>query len=378
MSDSKPGERYVGLISGTSMDGIDAVVVDFGGASPRLLSATTLPFEGELRETLDAVRLDPDHFPVARLGWLDAVLGDRFAEAARAVIVQAGLDASDITAIGSHGQTVVHHAEADPPYTLQIADPHRISENTGIVTVADFRRADLAAGGQGAPLAPLLHDALFRSDDQVRAVVNLGGIANVTLLAPGEPVRGFDTGPANCFLDLWYRRHFDSARYDAGGRWAASGSVDPDWLARLMDDPFLARPAPKSTGIEYFTPAWLDERLPGWAASRPADIQATLSEFSALSLAEAIEAAQGEAPSMLVACGGGAANADLLGRIERRCNGTRVVPSDELGLDADHVEATLFAWLARARLADRRLETGPVTGAGHPVALGTIHLPPTT
>lgn len=373
MGATPPGELYVGLISGTSMDGIDAVAVDFDGDAPRLLAATTLPFKGELREALDTVRRDPNHFPVARLGWLDAVLGDRFAEAARVVIDRAGLAPSDIAAIGSHGQTIVHHAEADPPYTLQVADPHRIAAITGIVTVADFRRADLAAGGQGAPLAPLLHNALFRSPDEARAVVNLGGIANVTLLAPGEPVRGFDTGPANCFLDLWYRRHSNSARFDAGGRWAASGTVDEGWLERLMDDPYLARPAPKSTGIEYFTPAWLDSRLPDWAASRPADVQATLAEFSARALTEAIDAAPGEAPSLLVACGGGAANADLLERIERCGGGIRVVRSDELGLDADHVEATLFAWLARVRLSGRSLDTQSVTGASRPVKLGVVH-----
>ena len=367
-----PGECFVGLISGTSMDGIDAVVVRLGDDAPRLLSAATYPFDDELRETLDTVRRDPDGFPVSKLGALDAVLGDRFAEAALAVIAEAGLEPADVTAIGSHGQTIVHHAEASPPYTLQIADPHRIARRTGLVTVADFRRADLAAGGQGAPLAPLLHDALFRSDGQARAVVNLGGIANVTLLLPDQAVSGFDTGPANCFLDLWYRRHFRDARFDRDGAWAAQGRVDPDWLDELLSDPYFSRPAPKSTGIEYFSPDWLARRLPDWADERPADIQATLAELSARSIAEALQADTIGRLDTLVTCGGGAANRDLVRRIAERLDGVEVMASDALGLAADHVEATLFAWLARARLRNQALDTAPITGAKDAVLLGVV------
>ncbi len=369
------GERYVGLISGTSMDGVDAVVAEFGTDSPRLLAHAVLPFEGALRERLDAVRADPDGFPVAALGALDVRLGDRFAEAALAVVSAAGLNPSHITAIGSHGQTVVHHPCADPPFTLQIADPHRIARRTGIVTVADFRRADLAAGGQGAPLAPLLHDALFRSDDETRAVVNLGGIANVTLLLPGQPLSGLDTGPANCFLDLWYRRHGNGGRYDAGGRWSAGGRVDTDWLMKLKADPYFARLAPKSTGIEYFSPGWLDARLPAWAEDRPRDVQATLAELSARTIADAIRAARPEGVDTCIVCGGGAANADLCRRLAAALDEVEIKPSEALGLPADDVESTLFAWLARERLAGRRLATGPVTGADRPVLLGSVYEP---
>lgn len=372
---SAAGERYVGLISGTSMDGIDAVVVDFGADSPRLLAQAVLPFEGELRETLDEVRANPDGFSVAALGALDVRLGDRFAEAALAVVSAAGLSPSDITAIGSHGQTVIHHPQADPPFTLQVADAHRIARRTGIVTVADFRRADLAAGGQGAPLAPLLHDALFRSDDEARAVINLGGIANVTLLLPDQPLSGLDTGPANCFLDLWYRRNAGDGRYDAGGRWSAGGQVDKAWLAKLKADPYFARPAPKSTGIEYFSPAWLDARLPEWAEDRPADVQATLAELSAQTIADAIRTARPVGIDTCIVCGGGAANADLCRRLAAALDEIEITPSDRLGLPADDVESTLFAWLARERLAGRRLTTGPVTGANRPVLLGTVHEP---
>ncbi len=361
---------HVGLISGTSMDGIDAVVVDLNSRPPRLLAAETYAFDDALRHSLDTLRADPDAFPAARLAWLDAHLGDRFAEAALKVIEQAGLRTADIEAIGSHGQTVLHRVDADPPHTLQIGDPHRIVERTGIVTVADFRRADVAAGGQGAPLAPLIHHALLSSPDECRVVVNLGGIANLTRLAPGMPVIGFDTGPANCFLDLWYRRH-NRDRFDADGQWAAGGASDPDWLQQLLKDPYLALEAPKSTGIEYFSTRWLDERLPDWADHRPQDIQATLAEFSAASLSDAVGPLQ---PERILLCGGGVHNRDLCQRIERHLPGCTIDATDAFGLPADHVEATLFAWLAQARLALQRLDTRTITGASRPIMLGTVHL----
>ena len=369
-----PGELYVGLISGTSMDGIDAVVVDLSEPRPRLLSAMTRPFDQALRQTLEAVRAAPDDFPVARLGALDAVLGDRFAEAALQAIEAAGLDTHEIRAIGSHGQTIVHHPEATPPFSLQVGDAHRIARQTGIATVADFRRADLAAGGQGAPLAPLLHDALFRDARRSRAVINLGGIANVTVLQPGEPVRGFDTGPANCFLDGWYRRHHARGRFDENGAWVAGGAVDEAWLERLLEDPYFRQAPPKSTGIEYFSPGWLDARLPDWAASRPRDAQATLAEFSARTIAASLAACKPR-PAEWIVCGGGAANADLLERLGARDPDATVMASDALGLPADHVEATLFAWLARERLAGRAMATESITGAGTRPLLGVVHAP---
>lgn len=372
MGSAPPGELYVGLISGTSMDGIDAVLVDLAEDRPAVLAAQTHAFDDDLRAALDTVRRDPDRFPVSELGRLDAVLGDRLADAALAVIEAAGRRPEEIRAVGSHGQTVVHHAEADPPFTLQIGDPWRLARRSGITTVADFRRADLAAGGQGAPLAPLLHDALFRDESETRCVANLGGIANVTLLEPGRDVLGFDTGPANCLLDLWYRRHHAEGRYDAAGQWAASGRVDRDWLGELMRDPYLAQPAPKSTGIEYYTPTWLDDRLPEPLPMHPADVQATLAEFSAASLAGALEALDSARIDRLLVCGGGVHNDDLLERIGRRLPDTPIESTAEYGLDPDHVEATLFAWLAQRRLAGDRIDTRSVTGASRPVLAGSL------
>jgi anhydro-N-acetylmuramic acid kinase len=367
-------ERYVGLISGTSMDGIDVAVVDFDRGEA-VLALDTIPFDPATRAELDEVRRDPDCFPVAALARLDARLGECFARATLKVLDQAGLEARDIRAIGCHGQTILHRAGPDdePPHTLQIADPHRIAALTGIAVVADFRRADLAAGGQGAPLAPLIHQALLGDECEHRVVVNLGGIANITVLPAGGGVSGFDTGPANCFLDWWYRQHHDD-RFDAEGRWAARGRVDQAWLDRLLADPYYALPPPKSTGIEYFSVDSLRRQLPDWANDRPADIQATLAELTAVSLCDAIRGAAAGTERVLV-CGGGAHNHHLIRQIARRLE-CPVQSTADHGLDPDAVEAVLFAWLAREHLAGRRVDTRSITGARHLIQSGVLIDPP--
>lgn len=369
-------EYYIGLISGTSMDGIDAVLCDFSTRPPAILAACTQPFAAEPRALLDRLRQDPDHFPATELAYLDTLLGDAFAAAALAVLADAAIDRKLVQAIGSHGQTVLHRPAASPPYSLQIGDPNRIAAATGILTIADFRRADLAAGGQGAPLAPLLHQALLASPQENRVVLNLGGIANITVLPAAGGVSGFDTGPANCFLDLWYRQ-YHGGRHDDGGRWAASGQVDADWLEVLMADPYFRQPAPKSTGIEYFSPSWLQARLPHWAETRPADVQATLLAFSIRSIVEAIQALDAEQqPARVIVCGGGVHNARLMEGLATSLPTARVGSSAEHGLDPDQVEALLFAWLARERLAQRALSTPSITGARHPVLAGAVVAPP--
>ncbi len=367
-------DHLIGLISGTSMDGIDAVLVRFEPEC-RVLSQVNTPYSDPMLRALDTLRRDPDAFPVAAMAQLDAELGDAFATAALAVMQQAGLTPDAICAIGSHGQTVLHRAGPNdrPAHTLQIGDPHRIAANTGIVTVADFRRADLAAGGQGAPLAPLIHQALLADSSEYRLVVNLGGIANLTRLHPERAVSGFDTGPANCFLDAWYRRHHQG-RFDRNGDWAASGTVDSSWLLHLLADPYFSLPPPKSTGIEYFSLDWLIQRLPDWADTRPQDIQATLAEFSAVSLVQALSDDDAR-PDRVLVCGGGVHNHDLLERIRRRLS-CPVQSTSDFGLDPDIVEATLFAWLARERLAGRPVATPGITGARGAVLLGVVCQPP--
>ena len=361
----------IGLISGTSMDGIDAAAVDFSGDRPELVGAETVPYTDSLRTQLDELRADPDAFPAARLARLDTEVGDAFATAANELLAATGLRSGNVRAIGSHGQTVLHRPDADPPHTLQIGDPTRIAAATGIDVVADFRRADLAAGGQGAPLAPLLHSALLGSAGETRVVVNLGGIANVTVLDDNRVAAGFDTGPANCFLDDWYRARHDD-RFDAGGAWAASGRIDERLLGRLTADDYFSRRPPKSTGIEYFSPAWLRARLPDDAASRPADVQATLAELSAATLADAIRRFGPARPDRILLCGGGVANDDLVARIRRRLGDTPLHSTAEYGIDPNFVEATLFAWLACEFLAGRAVDTPPVTGAARAVRLGAL------
>ncbi len=367
---------FVGLISGTSMDGIDAVVADFSHQQPHILAADTFAFTPELRQQLDQVRADPDHFPTARLALLDAQFGEKLAEAASRIIEQSGMKPSAIAAIGSHGQTVLHRPDAQPPHTLQIGDPTRIVERTGCIVVADFRRADLAAGGQGAPLAPLLHHALLADDEENRLVVNLGGIANVTVLPGDGGVSGFDSGPANCYLDLWYRRHHadpKDGRYDADGAWARTGAIKQNFLEKLLKDTYLQRTPPKSTGIEYFSPSWLDQQLPPDAATRPADIQATLAEFSAVSLARSVQEFVPFHPDRILVCGGGVHNADLMKRIQQQLGGIPMDTTAPYGIDPDHVEALLFAWLARERMTGSPVNSSSITGASRPVELGAIY-----
>lgn len=360
---------FIGLISGTSMDGIDAVLVDFSAATPELLRSASFDYPEAVGTALDALRQDPDGFPAGRLARLHAEIGEAFAEAAGNLIDSSGIDRRDIVAVGSHGQTVLHRPDDAVPHTLQIGEPARIAARTGIDVIADLRTADLAVGGQGAPLAPLLHDELLRDPAENRLVLNLGGIANLTLLPSDGTVSGFDTGPASCFLDGWYRRH-GTGRFDRDGAWAASGTVDSDWLAQLMNEPYLRQPAPKSTGIEYFTPEWLEQRLPVRAENRPQDIQATLAEFSAASIARAVDTLVSFRPDRLLVCGGGVHNVDLMQRLRSRLGRLPMDSTTAHGIDPDFVEATLIAWLARAHLLDRRIDTRPITGARQAVRLG--------
>ncbi|MDT8410705.1 MAG: anhydro-N-acetylmuramic acid kinase [Wenzhouxiangellaceae bacterium] len=364
-------EYFIGLISGTSMDGIDAVLIDFAGDRPAPMAAQTFQYADALRDALDRLRKDPDGFPASRLARLDAEVGQAFAEAAMGLLACARIPSSRVRAIGSHGQTVLHRPDDAFAHSVQIGDPSRIAEATGIDTVADLRRADLAAGGQGAPLAPLIHQALLACDRENRLVVNLGGIANVTVLPASGGVAGFDTGPASCFLDDWYRAHREG-RFDNAGQWAASGRIDERWLQQLMTEPYFERRPPKSTGIEYFSPAWLKARLPADAGQRPADIQATLAELSAASLVAGIERFTSFRPDRVLLCGGGVFNADLVGRIEKRLGAVPLESTARHGIDPNFIEATLIAWLAREFIANRPINTPPITGARHPVRLGAL------
>ena len=360
---------HLGLISGTSADGIDAALVRF---EPRLESvhARTFAWEPTLRARLVALGQAQGEVSLDELGRLDVEVANAFADAALRLIEEAGLRRADVAAIGSHGQTVRHRPGGDLPFTWQLGDGSVIAERCGIATVADFRRRDVAAGGQGAPLMPAFHAAALRSLDEDRAVLNLGGIANLTLLPREGEVRGFDTGPANALLDAWYQRQTGGA-CDAGGAYAASGKVDQGLLDRLLGDPWFALPPPKSTGREQFHLAWVQSRLEG-AGCRPQDLQATLLELSAATIANALRATQ-PATRRLLACGGGVHNPLLLERIRARLPGTQVESTADHGLDPDFVEAIGFAWLARETLAGRPGNLPSVSGARGPRVLGVVH-----
>ena len=362
---------FLGLMSGTSADGIDAALVQFpdeGGC--HFVHGHTFDWDPALRAEL--VALGQGHEPASldALGQLDARVGIAFAEAANGLLAQAGVDRAQVRAIGSHGQTIRHRPTSDPAFTWQIGDAKRIAELTGITTVADFRRRDVAAGGQGAPLMPAFHLAMLGSGDEDRAVLNLGGIANLSLIARDGSLLGFDTGPANALLDGWCQRHLGTS-FDAAGAFAASGRVDAALLARLLAEPWFALPPPKSTGREQFHLDWVQARL-GEPALAPADVQATLLELTAATVADALLAHLPEVKRLLV-CGGGVRNPPLLRRIGARLPGVVVVSSAEHGLDPDFMEAMGFAWLARETLGGRPGNLPAVSGARGLRILGAIH-----
>ena len=359
------GALHLGLISGTSADGIDAALVRF---EPRLevVAACTRAYPRPLRARIVALAKSRASVALDDYGRLDVEIGECFAQAALALLAEAGIDRAAVAAIGSHGQTVCHRPGGEHPFTLQIGDPSVIAERTGILTVADFRRADIAAGGQGAPLLPALHAALFGDARTPRAVLNLGGIANVTLLSPGKDVAGFDTGPANCLLDAWAARHLGTER-DDGGAWAAGGEVRGDLLAAWLQEPYFAAPPPKSTGREHFNLDWLDARLPAGIAA--IDVQATLLALSARSIADALQAGR---VREVYACGGGVHNAALMAALRAELPDMRIDTTAALGLDPDFVEAAGFAWLARARLRGEPGNLPSVTGARGARVLGGI------
>lgn len=356
-------------MSGTSIDGIDAGLVDFSDGKIDLLAFHYQPFSAELRQQIHNLSQPDQPILLQEYGTLDSQLGLLFGEAAITLLANANIPASAIKAIGSHGQTVHHAPESATGFSLQIGDPNRIAEITGITTVADFRRRDIAVGGQGAPLVPAFHQAVFTDASQARTIVNIGGIANITVL-DGKPVIGFDTGPGNGLMDGWCQQHCNQA-YDSNGNWAASGALQPALLTALKNDAYFQLSPPKSTGKEYFSPAWLSQKLGLFRDLKPADVQATLCQFTADTIADAIRQ---YAPNTLqtLVCGGGAHNGQLLNLLRKNLN-MPVMSTAKLGIDPDHVEAIAFAWLARQTLNNLPGNLCSVTGAKAPVLLGGIY-----
>jgi len=375
---NEPGkdEHFIGMLSGTSRDGVDAVLVNFSHGSMQLLHAICTPYPPAIKLTLDQLLATgkPPAGDVASL--LDENLGRFFARVAQNLVRETGMEMRDIRAIGSHGQTVWHDPEAEIPVTIQLGNPELIARGTKSTVVADFRTADVQAGGQGAPLAPLLHQQLFRDDTEDRAILNLGGIANLTLLpakrdVSGGGVSGHDCGPGNCLLDAWTRLHLQKD-YDDNGRWASKGRLDKKLLQRLLADPYFSAPPPKSTGLETFNMSWLEKMLAD-SSPKEVDVQTTLAELTALSVASSLlESGQ---PTRLLVCGGGVHNTFLMRRIAAALPDVIVQSTARHGADPDWVEGLLFAWLARERLNECVQDTMPITGANQPVLLGDIYEP---
>jgi anhydro-N-acetylmuramic acid kinase len=376
---------YAGLMSGTSLDGVDGVLVDFRSSAPQVLQHVYLPFDPAFAAELLALNTPTDN-ELHRGALAANALARCYADVVQRLLVAAGVTADAVAAVGAHGQTVRHRPQEFDGcgYTVQLNNPSLLAELTGIDVVADFRSRDLSAGGQGAPLVPAFHQAVFGRPDAQVCVVNIGGISNLTVLAAtgAQPqqaaskpaVRGFDCGPGNALMDYWCLRHTGLA-FDRDGAWGDTGTPDPALLAQLLAEPYLARTPPKSTGRDLFNPDWLNQLLAQHGAAQPAspaDVQATLCEFTAAVCANDLLRAAPDS-RWLIVCGGGARNGALMRRLQARLPATRVEPSDAHGLPALQVEATAFAWLARKALARETGSLQSVTGAHGARVLGAIY-----
>ena len=359
-------ELYVGLMSGTSLDGVDAILADLNTAQPRLIGHRHQGFAPALRNELLALNQSTGD-ELRRAALAANNLAREYASLVNSLLAQCAVDAQSVTAVGCHGQTV-RHQPADG-YTIQLANGSLLAELTGVTVICDFRGRDIAAGGQGAPLAPAFHHAVFASAEKHRAIVNIGGISNITDLPPAATVTGFDCGPGNVLLDLWVQRHCGEP-YDRDGAWAQTGRPITDLLARLLDDDYFRRAPPKSTGRDTFNYDWLARRLIG--TEQPADVQATLLMLSAICIAEAIGKFCADAQEVYV-CGGGARNRALGALLAKQLAPRKVAATDVLGVDAEHVEALAFAWLARQTLNSSPGNLPSVTGARGLRVLGAIY-----
>ncbi|MGY0146146.1 anhydro-N-acetylmuramic acid kinase [Edwardsiella tarda] len=361
--------RYIGIMSGTSLDGIDVVLAAIDETFVARQGHYTHPIPAAVKAAILAM-CQGQATTLAAVGELDRTLGTLYAEAVNHLLEQQRLTAREIVAIGCHGQTVWHQPDGAAPFTLQLGDNNRVVALTGITTVGDFRRRDMAYGGQGAPLVPAFHQALLAHPEERRMVLNIGGIANLSLLLPGQAVRGFDTGPGNMLMDAWIWRQCGRP-YDADAAWGREGRVHAALLAQMLADPYFARPAPKSTGREWFNLGWLERQLQRWPAIAPQDVQATLAELTARSIADQVELAGG--CERLLVCGGGAHNPLVMARLAALLPGTEVARSDKYGVSADDMEALAFAWLAYRTLSGLPGNLPSVTGADRATLLGAIY-----
>lgn len=355
-------------MSGTSLDGVDAVLADFSSTSPSLHQTFFLPYDEFMRDQLLALH-QPGNDELHRAAILSNQLSHLYANAVNGLLENSDLASENIVAIGCHGQTIRHCPETENRYTIQLVNPALLAELTGISVVADFRSRDIAAGGQGAPLVPAFHQAIFDSSHCHRVIVNIGGIANITSLEPGKAVTGFDCGPGNLLMDAWCHRHTGKV-YDKEGAWAATGQAIPVLLEKLLALQFLALPPPKSTGRDLFNLSWLENNLVGNEV--PQDVQATLLQLTTRSIASAILDYCPNTKEIYI-CGGGARNNALVSHLKEALPEKRVALTDNLGVDADWVEGYAFAWLAKQAILGLPGNLPAVTGAGGKRILGAVY-----
>lgn len=360
--------HFIGVMSGTSLDGIDVVLAAINENVVAQQASLSYPIPIALKEDILAI-CQGQQLTLSQFGRLDTRLGRLFADAVLALMRQEKLQAADIIAIGCHGQTVWHEPTGEAPHTLQIGDNNQIVAKTGVTVVGDFRRRDIALGGQGAPLVPAFHHALLAHPVERRIVLNIGGIANLSLLAPGVPVRGYDTGPGNMLMDAWIWRQCGKP-YDKDAQWASEGKVLLPLLQNMLSDPWFALPAPKSTGREYFNYGWLEQHLARFSGLRAQDVQATLVELTAVTIAEQVMLSGG--CERLLVCGGGARNPLLMARLAALLPGTEVSTTDAAGISGDDMEALAFAWLAWRTMSGLPGNLPSVTGASEASILGAI------
>lgn len=363
-------DYYIGLISGTSIDGIDCALVEFEDKQPKLIDTHFKTIDPALRQ--DILQLCSNHDIDLKLyGNTDVAVGRVFAEAANELIKNVGIDKSSVCAIGSHGQTIYHQPFGNTPFTLQIGDPNSIAQLTGITTVADFRRRDMAAGGEAAPLAPLLHRNCFQSSNTDRVILNVGGIANITVLNRNGSCCAFDTGPANVLMDYWIEKNQQQA-FDKNGDWAARGTVNKELLELLLGEDYFSQALPKSTGRELFNGAWLEEKLIKLGQKVEAvDVQATLLQLTVDSIvAEIHKTAE---PTEVYVCGGGAHNNAFMANLQTSLTDCSVTSTSALGIDPDWVEAIAFAWMAKQTIEGHSIDTTAFTGARQAVVLGGVY-----
>ncbi len=364
---------YIGLMSGTSLDGADGVLVDFSGPRLYVLASATEAFTDEFRAELLALN-SPAHNELHRAALAANQLASIYSQVVAKLLTMADLTAKDITAIGAHGQTVRHQPQqyrSETSYTLQLNNPALLAERTGIDVVADFRSRDVAAGGQGAPLVPAFHHSVFETANATTLVLNIGGISNISVLPAHGSVLGFDCGPGNALMDAWCQKHTGQA-FDNGGEWAASGQCIDALLASLLDEPYFAKPPPKSTGRDLFSMDWLEAKLAPFSTARPQDIQFTLTELTSSACITGASSYLNNSKELVV-CGGGAFNTHLMQRLQSGLPSLKVVPSSAHGLGPLQVEAAAFAWLARQTTHRLPGNLPSVTGAAGLRVLGAVY-----